>query len=99
MVIINQGKTIVEGEVKALLEKQSLNLEMHVDNEEVFEKTMHHFFSTLSFNKLYSNAYLIELEEDNRVLLIRKLVEEGCGVKSVISKRSLEDFFIKMTEK
>lgn len=99
MVIINQGKTIVEGEVKALLEKQSLNLEMHVDNEEVFETTMHSFFRELPVKKLYHNTYFVELKEDNRVLLIRKLVEEGCGVKSVISKRSLEDFFIKMTEK
>jgi hypothetical protein len=36
--------------------------------------------------------------EDVRVKLIQKLVEAGCGVKSVIPKRSLEDFFIKMTE-
>jgi ABC-type multidrug transport system ATPase subunit len=99
MVIINQGKTIVEGEVKALLEKQSLNLEILVDNEQLFETTMHSFFRELPVKKLYQNTYFVELKEDNRVLLIRKLVEEGCGVKSVISKRSLEDFFIKMTEK
>ncbi|NDB33835.1 MAG: ABC transporter ATP-binding protein [Flavobacteriia bacterium] len=99
MVIINQGKTIVEGEVKALLEKQSLNLEILVDNEQLFETTMHSFFRELPVKKLYHNTYFVELKEDNRVLLIRKLVEEGCGVKSVISKRSLEDFFIKMTEK
>lgn len=99
MVIINQGKTIVEGEVQALLEKQSLNLEITVEHNELFEGVMHASFSSLVVRKMYKNTYHIEMIEDVRVPLIEALVNAGCGVKSVIPKRSLEDFFIKMTEK
>lgn len=99
MVIINQGKTIVEGEVQALLEKQSLNLEITVDNKDPFEGLMHSEFPNLMVRNVYKGTYHIEMIEDIRIPLIEALVNAGCGVKSVIPKRSLEDFFIKMTEK
>lgn len=99
MVIINQGKTIIEGEVQALLEKQSLNLEITVEHNELFEGVMQASFSSLVVRNMYKNTYHVEMIEDVRVSLIQALVNAGCGVKSVIPKRSLEDFFIKMTEK
>ncbi len=98
MVIINQGRTIVEGDVQNLLEKQSMNLEISVENSDSFEKTMALAFPELVLNHQYKSTYHVEMVEDVRVKLIQKLVEAGCGVKSVIPKRSLEDFFIKMTE-
>lgn len=98
MVIINQGRTIVEGDVQNLLEKQSMNLEISVENSDSFEKTMALAFPELVLNHQYKSTYHVEMIEDVRVKLIQKLVEAGCGVKSVIPKRSLEDFFIKMTE-
>lgn len=98
MVIINQGRTIVEGDVQNLLEKQSMNLEISVENSDSFEKTMAQAFPELVLNHQYKSTYHVEMIEDVRVKLIQKLVEAGCGVKSVIPKRSLEDFFIKMTE-
>ena len=99
MVIINQGKAIIEGEVQALLEKQSLNLEITVEHNELFEGVMQASFSSLVVRNMYKNTYHVEMIEDVRVSLIQALVNAGCGVKSVIPKRSLEDFFIKMTEK
>jgi ABC-2 type transport system ATP-binding protein len=99
MVIINQGRTIVEGNVHELLEKQSMNLEISVVNSTVFEETIQREFSSLSARLVYKGTYHIEMEEDIRQPLIQRLVETGCGVKAVIPKRSLEDFFIKMTEK
>lgn len=98
MVIINQGRTIVEGDVQNLLEKQSMNLEISVENSDSFEKTMAQNFPELVLNHQYKSTYHVEMVEDVRVKLIQKLVEAGCGVISVIPKRSLEDFFIKMTE-
>jgi len=99
MVIINQGKTIIEGDVHELLEKQSLNLEISVDQPSVFEEKMRQNYPALVCRHLYKGAYHIEMTEDISVALVKTLVDAGCGVKSVIPKRSLEDFFIKMTEK
>ena len=99
MVIINQGKTIVEGEVHELLEKQSLNLEVTVENAPKFEEMMQQYYPNLVTRLLYKSTYHIEMLEDVRLEMIQRMVESGCGLKSVIPKRSLEDFFIKMTEK
>jgi ABC-2 type transport system ATP-binding protein len=99
MVIINQGRTIVEGEVQELLEKQSLNLEISVENPLKLEETMQRYYPHLVTRLLYKSTYHIEMLEDVRMEMIQRLVESGCGLKSVIPKRSLEDFFIKMTEK
>jgi ABC-2 type transport system ATP-binding protein len=99
MVIINQGKTIVEGEVHELLEKQSLNLEVTVENTPKFEEMMQQYYPNLVTRLLYKSTYHIEMLEDVRLEMIQRMVESGCGLKSVIPKRSLEDFFIKMTEK
>lgn len=98
MVIINQGKTIVEGDVKALLEKQSMNIEFFVEDELLFEQTILSNFPELSFRKTSNNTFHLEMIEDARLPLIHALVNAGCGLKSVIPKRSLEDFFIKMTD-
>ena len=99
MVIINQGKTIVEGEVHELLEKQSLNLEVTVENAPKFEEMMQQHYPNLVTRLLYKSTYHIEMLEDVRLEMIQRMVESSCGLKSVIPKRSLEDFFIKMTEK
>ena len=99
MVIINQGKTIVEGDVQALLEKQSLTLEVEVSNPEALHALFLAEFPSLKFEALYGNNFLLEMESDIRSRLIERMVSAGCGVRSMIPKRSLEDFFIKMTEK
>jgi ABC-2 type transport system ATP-binding protein len=96
MVIINQGKTIVEGDVQALLEKQSLTLEVEVSNPEALHALFLAEFPSLKFEPLYGNNFLIEMESDIRSRLIERMVSTGCGVRSMIPKRSLEDFFIKM---
>ena len=99
MVIINQGKTIVEGGVQELLEKQSMNLEVSVENNQHFERLMKNSFPTLRVQLLYGGTYHIEMTEDIRSQLVEKIVASACGLKALIPKRSLEDFFIKMTEK
>ncbi len=99
MVIINQGRTVVEGEVQGLLAKQSLNLEITVEDPLKMEAVFSEKFPELTFRLLYPNTYHVELHTDQRKELIQHLVEGGSGVKAVIPKRSLEDFFIKMTEK
>jgi ABC-2 type transport system ATP-binding protein len=99
MVIVNQGRTIVEGEVHELLEKQSLNLEVSVENPSKLEDMMQRFYPLLVTRLLYKSTYHIEMIEDIRLEMVQRMVESGCGLKSVIPKRSLEDFFIKMTEK
>jgi len=96
MVIINQGKTIVEGGVQELLDKQSLNVEITVDRPEVFEALMADKYPLLPVHRLYHSTYYITLETEERNQLTEVMVASGCGVRSIVPKRSLEDFFIKI---
>jgi ABC-2 type transport system ATP-binding protein len=99
MVIINKGETIVEGSVQELLEKQSLNLQINVMNESIFESTLLQSFPELKYHRVYPHNYHVEMVSDTSAQLNEKLANAGAGVKSIVPKRSLEDFFIKMTEK
>ena len=70
-----------------------------MENTPKFEEMMQQYYPNLVTRLLYKSTYHIEMLEDVRLEMIQRMVESGCGLKSVIPKRSLEDFFIKMTEK
>lgn len=99
MVIINRGETIIEGNVKDLLEQQSLNLQVGAENESVFMEVMNKSFSEMKVMKMYANTFHVEMIKDRSIELNQSLVNAGAGIRSLIPKRSLEDFFIKMIEK
>ncbi|NDD72783.1 MAG: ATP-binding cassette domain-containing protein [Actinobacteria bacterium] len=71
MVIINQGRTVVEGEVQGLLAKQSLNLEITVEDPLKMEAVFSKKFPELTFRLLYPNTYHVELHTDQRKELIQ----------------------------
>jgi len=96
MVIINKGKTIVQGSVNDLLNAQELIVAFSVDQK---EKAM----------QLLANAgmaQLIDASEDANLLLhlpqgeipiVNKLFcDNGINVYSIEAKRKLEDYFLKL---
>jgi ABC-type multidrug transport system ATPase subunit len=98
MIIINKGSTQVEGTVDDLLNIDKLTVSFEVDNLDNAknilrdsawkEKLVSSTNRELSF-KLIQN----EIPELNKFL-----VEKGISVSSIIPVRSLEDFFLKITE-
>jgi ABC-type multidrug transport system ATPase subunit len=99
MVIINKGKTLIEGSVKELLNnntdsitiqfKSSSDINIILSNSE-FSKNLFHITNT----KLN-----IELDESKIPELIKLLVENKVEIYSVERRKSLEDYFLKITEK
>jgi ABC-2 type transport system ATP-binding protein len=97
MIIINKGTTKVEGEVKELLDKNRIYVRIDVDNA---EKTLGILKLTKwsNFIRKYTNNHLeFDLESYEVPMLNKHLVENGVYVYSIIPKRSLEEYFLKIT--
>ena len=98
MIIINKGTTKVEGYVKDLLNAKKLKVSFEVNDE---EKTNRLLAQSDWINKLESQAktiFMFSLENYEIADLNRYLVENGIAVSAVIPTRSLEDYFLKITE-
>jgi ABC-2 type transport system ATP-binding protein len=98
MIIINKGTTKVEGYVKDLLNAKKLKVSFEVNDE---EKTNSLLAQSEWMKKLESQAktiFMFSLENDEIADLNRYLVENGIAVSAVIPTRSLEDYFLKITE-
>jgi len=98
MIILNKGTTKVEGYVKDLLNAKKLKVSIEVDDE---EKTNSLITQSDWIKKLESKAktvFMFLLENDEIANLNKYLVENGIAVSAVVPTRSLEDYFLKITD-
>lgn len=98
MVIINKGQSIIEGDVKELLNAQEMVVQLEVND---MEKSMH--VLTTSFpkaigKKINERILEVQLEKQQVPSLNRLLVEAGVDIHSMEPKRKLEDFFMKIIQ-
>lgn len=98
MIIINKGTTKVEGEVKDLLNAKKLKVTFEVDDEEKTKQIIAHsgWVSKLETNA--KNVFIFSLENTEIASLNKHMVENGIAVNAVIPTRSLEDYFLKITD-
>lgn len=98
MIIISKGKTRVEGEVKDLLNSKKLKVTFEVDDE---DRSLSIVSSSGWKDKLEYHAktsLIFSLENKEIAQLNKYLVENNIAVSAVIPTRSLEDYFLKITE-
>lgn len=98
MIIINKGTTQVEGTVEELLKTDKVKVTFEVDVIEealriVNESSWQEKIKTTSKNEMN-----FELTKNEIVDLNKYLVEKGIAVSAIIPVRSLEDFFLRITE-
>ena len=98
MIIINKGTMRVEGDVKDLLNAKKLKVTFETDDEEKVNSLL----SQSGWgSKLESNAksvFMFSLENNEIAELNKYLVQNGIAVNAVIPTRSLEDYFLKITD-
>jgi len=95
MVIINQGKTIIEGSVSELLNSQELVVRLETDNIEATQQLIQLNFSEAKTTLISSDSLDVSIHRDRVPQLNRLLVENNIGVMAIEPKRKLEDYFIK----
>ncbi|MBX7155988.1 MAG: ABC transporter ATP-binding protein [Candidatus Kapaibacterium sp.] len=98
MVIINRGKIVVEGEVKKLLNDDTVKLMVHCSPIEtattiIAESNWNSFFVDVE-----DGALRFDIPTVNVAGLNQYLVEHGIEVHSLVPTRSLEDYFLKCIE-
>lgn len=98
MIIINKGTARVEGEVKELLNASHLTVTFEVTNVEKAKSVLSNT-SWASVMKDTANSKLeFNIDNNDVASLNRYLVENGVDVCSIIPTRSLEEYFLKITE-
>jgi ABC-type multidrug transport system ATPase subunit len=99
MIIINKGSVVVEGMVAELLNSASLKVTFEVDD---LQKALAEIDITQWKKKLESvvkNKIIFQLEQEEISVLNKLLVEKGIGISAVVPARSLEEYFLNLTEK
>lgn len=99
MIIINKGSTQVEGSVQELLNKSNLKVTFEVDDPTKVHQLLR---ETLWIKKLDSevkNRFVFSLKNTEIPSLNKFLVDNKVEVSAVIPTRSLEEYFLQITEK
>ncbi|MBN2571873.1 MAG: ABC transporter ATP-binding protein, partial [Ignavibacteriales bacterium] len=97
MIIINKGKTQVEGSVEDLLNEQKLHVTFEVDDVEKCSEII----ATTEWNNLIKekqiNKIIFDLEKDMISELNKYLNDNNVKISAIIPRRSLEEYFLKIT--
>lgn len=98
MVIINQGKSIVEGSVQDLLQAEEIVVKVVVDDSEKAMRCIAQL-ETAKNAEAYSSTEIEVLMKKNEIAAFNKfLVQHDVAVFSLEPKRKLEDYFIKIIQ-
>ncbi|MDR3626673.1 MAG: ABC transporter ATP-binding protein [Ignavibacteriaceae bacterium] len=99
MIIINKGSAKVEGSVEELLSTNNVRVTFEVDNQ---EKTTSLINNTAWINKLdttVNGKFIFNLSPEEVPLLNKYLVQNDIMVAAVVPTRSLEEYFLSITQK
>jgi ABC-2 type transport system ATP-binding protein len=99
MTIINRGKTVVEGEVSELLNSDKMKVTFEVDNAEKVRALLNDTAFIKDLESIVKNTMIFSLSADRIAPLNKYLVENNIEVSALIPTRSLEEFFLNITEK
>jgi ABC-type multidrug transport system ATPase subunit len=97
MIIINKGKTMVEGYVNELLNSRNVKVTFEVSDVANTQKILRTSQWTNKIQSYNNVSILFSLDLVEIPLLNKFLVENGVQVNAIIPARSLEDYFLKIT--
>jgi len=98
LIIINKGTTQIEGYVDELLSADKFSVSFEVNNlDSAIELVKNSQWQKVYKEKL-KNELIFELQKEEIPLLNKYFVENNIEINSVIPTRSLENYFLKITE-
>jgi ABC-type multidrug transport system ATPase subunit len=97
MVIINKGKTIVQGSVTELLNAQELIVSFSVDNVEKAKSLLNSLpAKDVVIDKIDHGSLLLHISQEKIPVINKLFCDSGINVFSIEAKRKLEDYFLKL---
>jgi ABC-2 type transport system ATP-binding protein len=97
MIVISKGKVVVEGDVRPLLESGKQKLILVTDRTALAIALLKEQFPQFNFQQNKLDELEAELLTTEIPLINKVLVDAGIGVKQLISRNSLEDYFLHVT--
>ena len=96
MVIINKGVSVVEGDVKALMNNEDLVVRLEVSDKDKSKALILSQYPNIQITDINETSIELPMEKSKISELNKDLVNAGIGIYSIEAKRKLEDYFIKM---
>jgi ABC-2 type transport system ATP-binding protein len=97
MVIINKGKTVVQGAVPELLNAQELIVSFHVDDPEKARLLTLSSGLKVHIESIDRQNLMLQISNGEVPVLNKLFCDSGILVYSIEAKRKLEDYFLKLT--
>jgi len=98
MVIINKGSTVVEGTVNELLNSGNLKVTVEVNNPDRALEVINTSRWKEKLNNCSNSDFFFTLRQEEIADLNKYLVTNDVSVSAVIPTRSLEEYFLALTE-
>jgi len=96
MVIINRGKTIIQGSVSELLNAQELIVSIKVDDVRKSCQLIENASSTATIDHVENDSIQLHLTQEMIPTINKLFCDNGVQVFSIEVKRKLEDYFLKL---
>lgn len=96
LIIIHKGKKVVEGSMADLVDRSSMQIELHTSNNEAALELIKKF-EFVKNARIDSNKLILQMSDQQVSNLVRYLVNNSVEIRSVFSRRSLEDYFLSLT--
>lgn len=97
MIIINKGKTVVEGYVQDLLNSAELKVTFEVDDLDSAKQLINQSRWDNKVESFTNNKLIFNLSSEEIAKLNKYFVDNDISVSAVIPTRSLEEYFLKIT--
>ena len=98
MIIINKGKTVVEGKVQELLDSAEMKVTIEVDDVEAAAQLIKDSGWAGKLLSINNNKMVFDVKTDEIALLNKYLVSNNISVSAIVPTRSLEEYFLKITD-
>jgi ABC-type multidrug transport system ATPase subunit len=99
MIIINKGKTVVEGRVGELLNTNKMKVTFQVNDSDKAKSILAGTSYINDLESIVNNTMIFTLESEEIAPLNKYLIENKISVSAVIPTKSLEEYFLNITEK
>jgi len=96
MVIINKGKSIVQGSVSELLNAQELIVSFSVDNIDKAKILLEQASMKEVIDKVEETNILLHISQEKIPVINKLFCDNDVNVFSIEAKRKLEDYFLKL---
>lgn len=98
MVIINQGCSIVEGNVQELLNNEETVVRVEIDSSDKAIELINSNLQISTVDRISATIFEVVMVKSRAPELSKLLVESGLQIQAIEPKRKLEDYFIKIIQ-